>query len=129
MSVYNLHSDGENDHHIITKWDNDGNIEASYSVSMEGCTCPAGHRHTCRHRQMLPDLLPLADTHWFLDWDNGRRIVDFDGTPKALVDQLDQLPDGVQMFNLAETSPAELFNAIAEAVGEPTSPPKAWRRL
>ena len=42
MTLYNLRSPG-----TITKWDTDGNIEAQYEVSYEGCTCPAGHRHTC----------------------------------------------------------------------------------
>lgn len=37
-------------------------------------------------------------------------------------------PAGIQIFNLVKTSPADLFDAIAEAVGEPTSR-KHWRRL
>ena len=174
MTLYNLRSPG-----TITKWDNDGNIEAQYEVSYEGCTCPAGHRHTCRHRQMLPLLEPLANTHWFLDWDNGQQVMDFTGILKSHYDRmtcnevetgfLDRptfihidlmqesivaegplkqdtpasaegmrceedtipLPKGVQMLSF--NNPAEVHNAIADAVGEPEAKfaPAAlpWRRI
>lgn len=64
MTLYSYRSTG-----YVTKFDRDGNVEASYQTSDEACTCPAGHRHTCRHRQMLPDLRLLADTGWFWDFD------------------------------------------------------------
>lgn len=55
MSLYNLKSaDGD---WRITKYDNDLNPEGSYLVSADACTCPAGARPTCRHRQMLPKFL------------------------------------------------------------------------
>lgn len=55
MTLYNLKTDG--DHYRITKFDNDLEVESSYLTSESECTCPAGHRPTCRHRQMLPILL------------------------------------------------------------------------
>ena len=64
---------------LITKFTDDLDVEetagkpASYIVSPDGCDCPAGHRDTCRHRQMLPRFLATrrADTPWFFDNDNG----------------------------------------------------------
>lgn len=83
MPLYNLHSPS-----TINKFDSEGNPEASYTTTYETCDCPAGHRPTCRHRQMLPYLEPYRDTHWFLDWDNNRQIVDFGGVAKALYDAI-----------------------------------------
>lgn len=126
MTLYNLRSDG-----TITKWDADGNVQAQYSVSEDGCTCPAGHRHTCRHRQMLPDLLPIADTHWFLDWDNGRQIVDFNGIPKHQLDAL--IEDTAEYIDrnpsLAPASvdlPAEQDTTLHLKT---TLPASSWRRI
>lgn len=84
MSLYSYRSTG-----YVTKFDSDGNVEASYQTSPEACTCPAGHRQTCRHRQMLTWLFPIADTHWFLDWDNNHTIVDLSGVPKSHYDSFD----------------------------------------
>jgi len=85
--MYSLRTEGNG--HRITKFV-DGEVEASYSVSESECECPAGHRHTCRHRQMLPTMLAhgIADTHWFYLHDRGGAIVDFNGTSKHLLDQL-----------------------------------------
>ena len=127
-TLYSLRTDG--DQWRITKFV-DGNPEGSYLVDESACECPAGHRHTCRHRQMLPTMLAhhIANTHYFMDFDGGGRIVDFNGTPKKLFDELAAI-QGITVVSLND--PAELHNAIAEAVGEPTLPiaPKpAWRRL
>jgi hypothetical protein len=76
MTLYNLKS--ALDDYRITKFTQDLNVESSYLIGRLGtgpweCECPAGSRNTCRHRQMLPDLLPLVDTEWF--WDFERRVV------------------------------------------------------
>lgn len=42
-------------------------------------------------------------------------------------DVLGTLPDGIQMFDLSKTSPVDLFNAIADAVGEPRHQPRPTR--
>ena len=44
--------------HTITKFDDDFNPVATYDVTVGSCTCPAGPRPTCRHRKMLPRMLP-----------------------------------------------------------------------
>lgn len=88
IPMYSLRTDGS-EQWRITKFV-DGDVESSYSTTYSECDCPAGHRHTCRHRQMLPAMLAhgIADTHWFYLHDAGGRIVDFNGTPKSLLDQL-----------------------------------------
>lgn len=56
----------------ITKF-TDGEVESSYLTSDQACDCPAGHRTSCRHRQMLPQMLArhLADSDLFWDFDRG----------------------------------------------------------
>lgn len=64
--LYNLHtSDSE---YRITKF-LDGNVAASYTLTETSCSCPAGVRQTCRHRQMLPHMLisGILNTHWFFN--------------------------------------------------------------
>jgi hypothetical protein len=86
-TLYNLHSDG--DQHRITKFV-DGEVESSYVTSLYECECPAGHRPSCRHRQMLPQLLAegIANTHWFWNFDI-HRVVDFNGMLKSNYDMLE----------------------------------------
>ena len=136
-ALYSLRTDG--DQYRITKFV-DGDVESSYLCTESECECPAGHRHTCRHRQMLPTMLArkLCNTHWFLAYDMGGAIVDFNGTPKRLSDELAAIP-GVQVVRLDD--PATLHNTLAEALGEPaidqhcleetvsTLPRAPWRRL
>ncbi len=114
-ALYSLRTDG--DQYRITKIV-DGNPEGSYLVSERECECPAGHRHTCRHRQMLPQMLAhrLCNTHWFFAHDAGGQIVDFSGTPKRLFDELAAI-SGVQVLDLNDIEGTH--NAIADAVGEP----------
>lgn len=85
--LYSIRTDG--DQWRITKFV-DGDVESSYLTTHSECQCPAGHRQTCRHRQMLPSMLAhgLCDTHWFFCFDTGGQIVDFNGTSKHLLDQL-----------------------------------------
>jgi len=143
-TLYSLRNDG--DQWRITKFV-DGDVESTYLCTDSECECPAGHRHTCRHRQMLPTMLAhhIANTHYFMDYDGGGRIVDFNGTPKRLFDELAAIP-GVQVLTLDD--PETLHNTIAEAVSEALTlngltiplttepvraltplPKPAWRRL
>jgi hypothetical protein len=89
ITLYSLRTDGSG--HRITKFV-DGEPEGSYLVSREACECPAGHRSTCRHRQMLPQLLAegIANTHWFWNFDL-HRVVDFDGMLKSNFDAMNEL--------------------------------------
>lgn len=73
MILYNLKSEISHANVIsyrITKFDEDLNPESSYIVHNEVCECPAGVRPTCRHRVMLPIMLPHVDTEWFYNYDN-----------------------------------------------------------
>ena len=73
MTLYNLRT--ALDGYRITKWDSDMNPESSYLIGGADhtdrveCECPAGSRSTCRHRQMLQDLIPLVDTEFFWDFE------------------------------------------------------------
>lgn len=69
MSIYNCKADEHS--YRVTKFTADLEVESSYLVSAEACDCPAGHRHTCRHRQMLPLFEAKSATRgqYFLDFD------------------------------------------------------------
>ena len=58
----------------ITKFTDDLDVESSYITSRDVCECPAGHRDTCRHRQMVPEFEAhdRINEPWFLDWDNDK---------------------------------------------------------
>ena len=88
-TLYNLHTDDSG--HRITKFV-DGEVESSYLTTFRECECPAGHRHTCRHRQMLPQMIAegIANTHWFWNFDL-HRVVDFNGMLKSNFDAMQEL--------------------------------------
>ncbi len=76
MSLYNLRSaDGS---YRIQKFDEELNplFDSSYLISenFKECSCPAGHRQTCRHRQMLGPMLAanLLDSPDFWNHDLNR---------------------------------------------------------
>ena len=71
-SLYNLRHDGNQ--YRVTKFDTDLNVESSYLMTATECTCPAGSRPTCRHRQMFRDLLPRIGSHWMFDFDQGQWV-------------------------------------------------------
>lgn len=59
----------------VSKFDEDLNVESTYITSTEYCSCPAGSRSTCRHRQMYPHLKAIADTNQFWEFDNQMPVV------------------------------------------------------
>lgn len=71
VALYNCRHSG--DEYRISKFDHHFDLESSYLCSLEECTCPAGHRPTCRHRQMLPKFIARGaiDSEWFFDFDRG----------------------------------------------------------
>ena len=92
LTLYSIrtHIDREGgDSYYITKFV-DGEVESAYITTKTDCQCPRGQHPTCRHRQMLPVMLVqgILNTHWFLNWDDGRRVVDFEGTDRRVVDQI-----------------------------------------
>ena len=124
-TLYSLRTDPQG--YRITKWV-DGDVESSYITSIAECNCPAGHRHTCRHRQMLPQMLAhgLADTHWFWSHDRGYAC-DFQGGSKALADALTQPPEIAGSILGQPATPA-----VGEALlvpAETKASPKPWRRF
>lgn len=93
-TLYNLRHSTDNNF-TITKFV-DGEVESSYELAanLRECACPAGHRPSCRHRQMAPMMLAsgIIDTHYFWDYDLNR-AVDFNGTLKSNFDAMNELAD------------------------------------
>lgn len=102
MILYNCHHAG--DEYRINKF-NGGDFEASYLVSREGCQCPAGHRPSCRHRQMLPEMIDrgLVNSHLFLNWDHpSKPTCDFEGNVNTMtvIDEASPVKDEIWLgFN------------------------------
>jgi len=69
MILYSLRSSDSG--YQITKFDDDLNPEATYTVSLSECDCPAGVRPTCRHRKMLGVMVDRCDSAWFYNYDTG----------------------------------------------------------
>lgn len=118
-SLYNCRHSG--DQFRITKFTPNFDVESSYLTTITECDCPAGHRPTCRHREMLPKF--IARDHigdeWFYDFDRGGWV---QGEISAAGDAIEApplppLPDGVQVFGMGDV--LGIHNAIADAVGEP----------
>lgn len=55
--LYNARQSASGQPITITKFDSDLNPLASYTVTVLECSCPAGFRPMCRHREMLPTFL------------------------------------------------------------------------
>jgi len=115
MSLYNAKSTDHPDTFLFTKFDDDLNIvdESIYLTSEAECTCPAGTRPTCRHRQMLPSFLATdrIDTDWFFCHETG---------------------DWSQPFGDALDNSVEITQADIDATqSAPDSPPTEaeWREL
>jgi hypothetical protein len=92
----------------ISKFDADLNVEASYLIKTNGglisanCECPAGHRPTCRHRQMLPKFVKLGYTSGqaFYDFEQNRF---FSATNEADIERsLASAPDFADPYALHE---------------------------
>jgi len=60
QDIYRIRSTGENTWEV-TKADKDFECSEVYSVSLiqgyYNCSCFAGSRETCRHRQMIPEFI------------------------------------------------------------------------
>lgn len=113
-TLYSLRTDG--DQHRITKFV-DGEVESSYLTTFRECECPAGHRASCRHRQMLPQMLAagIVNTHWFYNFDT-HRVVDFNGELKSNIDALNALGDRTLKVGASEVEPLLSSDELAEEV-------------
>ena len=112
MSLYNMKS--STDGFIITKFDDDLNVESSYEYHVmtngaDVCHCPAGQRPSCRHRQMFPLLETRVDSAWMLDFDT-RAWVDPTGEAQG-----------------AETEPT--FTNLSEATASSAPSPQGVQSL
>lgn len=80
MTYYNSKSGASASEIIVTKFDDDFHPVtshegiASYTTTRDTCTCPAGHRPTCRHRQMWPILMTIKDLYQFYDFETGHVV-------------------------------------------------------
>jgi len=71
LSLYLLRRTPIAGEYFIAKLDRDYNPEGIYTLSARECSCPRSHKHTCRHREMLPVFLKAGhvDDGWFLEWE------------------------------------------------------------
>lgn len=101
------------DSYRISKF-TDGELESSYQTTFAECDCPAGVRPSCRHRQMLPQMIAadIVNTQFFWNFDLGR-AVDFSGTLKSNIDAMNELA------NLPDVS-LDIINAVNEYNAEDT---------
>lgn len=70
-TFYNCKHDG--DQYRVSKFNKHLEVESSYLCTLSECECPAGHRPSCRHRNMLPKFIQrdhIGD-NWFYDFDRG----------------------------------------------------------
>lgn len=111
----------------ITKF-SDGEVEASYLTSDQACDCPAGHRATCRHRQMLSVMLArhLANSDLFWDFDRGFSC-DINGNVKRetvacapaeqdtelTAEEIEQMRDGLEKDLQHQLQQTEIDNSVA----------------
>lgn len=132
MTLYNLHSTADPSAFAITKFTRYGDVESHYTVSASTCDCPAGHRPSCRHRMMLPNLLPLLNTHYF--WDHDRGIaVDLDGVPKSYYDNLEPKAGEDTKPALSGLQEEQILMGfhqpeLCKPEPTPTKPANGWRR-
>lgn len=113
MTLYNLRSaDGD---WRITKFTNELDPEGSYLVSADACTCPAGVRPTCRHRQMLPKFLAAGaeDSGMFFHFETEQFLTPDLGESNSSSDlqETDDSPADPEV-EFAENVSAELYGEI-----------------
>lgn len=109
MILYNL-KDGPNNDFIITKFDDDMNVESSYNVSQVGCTCPQGHKPVCRHRKMLPLMVDRLNSAWFYCFDDKQW---YDPTGLARFEQVEEAKAKVE----ANAPAPDLTNSLPKLTG------------
>jgi hypothetical protein len=113
-TLYNCHTDG--DQYRITKFDSLGNVESTYLCSETECECPAGHRPSCRHRQMLPKFLErnAVNSFWFLDWDRKGWVTNepktqypiIEPAEPRIIEEASNIPD--EMWELPQPEPVTI---------------------
>lgn len=104
-SLYNCRHSG--DQYRISKFDSHFDLESSYLCTESECECPAGHRPTCRHREMLPKFIQRSHIgdEWFFDFDRG-------GWIQGQVD-----PDNTSLEGLAPQAPTTPAQVDSDLLG------------
>lgn len=146
--LYTLQTGAES--YIITKYDSIGLEQLSQYVmpiidDEVSCTCPQGLKPTCRHRKMLPAMLPRIDTHYFYRYgdetwwkiERGELSISMGGPEVA--DQIDfsepaiieadasgapidteaQPDEGLTIATYEEVEPEQVAEKFAELVSKP----------
>lgn len=127
-----INGDGHTDYRISKFVD--GDLESSYLTTLTECECPAGHRPSCRHRQMLPMMLAhsIVNTFWFWDFDLNR-VVDFSGELKSNIDALNELaalPEGPPTVDTADAVGSTLGTpSLSISAQSAMKPAGNWRRI
>lgn len=112
MSLYNIKSSDQ--HFIITKFDDDLNVESSYEFHNTDnvflCHCPAGQRPTCRHRLMFPLLQTRVDSPWMLDFDTQQWVDPTGEATNAAIEEATS--DGLGNVAASEASSLEIIDDV-----------------
>lgn len=124
MTYYNLRANAPDKlPFIIIKFDKDLNPESVYEVGFTACSCPAGHRPKCRHREMLPKLRERVDTAWFWHFET-QSWADPTGEAKAHdeVAEHDAATGGLEAGQVGLDGPASFEEAMMAAGVDLNSP-------
>lgn len=124
-SLYNCKHSG--DRYRITKFTSDFEVEASYICDLHSCECLAGHRPTCRHRQMLPKFIArdAVGTSWFFDFDRGGWVQGWKEEPAAQPLQGQPQPEltiAREITLPADASPEEVAEAFSNLLASAALP-------
>jgi hypothetical protein len=130
-ALYNCRHSG--DQYRISKFDHHFDLESSYLCTESECECPAGHRPTCRHRQMLPKFIArgAVNTEWFFDFDRGGWVQgEIEPAPEVVIEEpapetpfiLGGFPDWCIADGHCTTQEDCILNGCARGHGTPTRP-------
>ena len=131
MKLYNCVNAGVPGAYVITKFDNEMNVERSYLVSNGECACPRGAAHTCRHRDMLHKFKQYKHINdgWFLDWDT--RIWHEIAISQTVAEEMSarNAPEVNEPPAVMPMPPADAAPATPHPVAVTSGAPKLLRRL
>src|SRR6516165_8364409 len=130
MKLYNCVNAGVPGAYVITKFDNEMNVERSYLVSNGECACPRGAAHTCRHRDMLHKFKQYKHINdgWFLDWDT--RIWHQIAITQTVAEEMSarNAPEVNEPLAVMPMPPADAAPATPHPVAVTSGAPKLIRR-
>lgn len=114
------------DQYRITKMDAYANIESSYLCTATECECPAGHRPSCRHRDMLPKFIHRGHVgdDWLWDHDRGGWVqgAGVELTAQPLLVQSEQSLTGDNFIDAVFGEPSTFDILAPEGLGQASEP-------